>query len=147
MRLDDTDVKILKIMLSNSRLSNRQIALRVGLSTPTILSRIKKMEKEKVIKLYTTILDHEMLGYELTAIIEVMVQKGKLVEVEKQISTLENVCAVYDVTGTTDAIIVAKFKSRDEMSVFVKETLSIPYVERTNTSVVFKTVKEDFRLV
>lgn len=147
MMLDDTDVKILKIVLANARLSYRQIALRLGMSTPSIIARMKKMEEEKIIKSYTSLLDHEKLGYELTAVIEVVVKKGKMLEVEKQISTFENVCAVYDATGTTDAFIVVKFKNRNQLSKFVKETLSMPYVERTNTHVVLKTVKEDFRLI
>jgi hypothetical protein len=42
-------------------------------------------------------------------------------------------------------IVVAKFKNRAELSNFVKKDLALPYVERTNTHVVFITVKEDFR--
>jgi hypothetical protein len=44
-------------------------------------------------------------------------------------------------------IIVAKFKNRKDLSIFVKKDLSMPYVERTNTHIVFITVKEDFRIL
>jgi DNA-binding Lrp family transcriptional regulator len=57
------------------------------------------------------------------------------------------VCGVYDVTGLTDAIVVAKFKKREDLSQFTKHLLTLPFVERTNTHVVLTTVKEDFRLV
>ena len=55
-------------------------------------------------------------------------------------------CAVYDITGSTDTIIIAKFKERDELSKFVKGLADIPNVENTITHVVLNTEKEDFRL-
>jgi DNA-binding Lrp family transcriptional regulator len=66
---------------------------------------------------------------------------------EKEIARLPNVCCVYDITGLTDAIIIAKFKKREELSKFTKRLLSMPFIERANTHVVLTTVKEDFRLL
>lgn len=144
--MDEIDEKILKNLLVDARLSARQLSLKLGMSTVTILSRIKKLEKEKIIKGYATILNHEKLGYDLTAIIEIIAKKDKIIEVENQLSSMENVCAVYDVTGSTDTLIIAKFKSRENLSSFVKNLSSIPNVENTITHVVLNTVKEDFRL-
>ena len=146
-RLDEIDVKILKELLNNARLSNRQIAARVGVSVGTVISRIKRMEDEGIIKGYTTILDHEKLGYELTVVTEVTVSKGKLLETEREIAKNPNVCAVYDVTGEVDVIVIAKFKNRRELSKFTKSLLAMPFVERTNTRVVLTTIKEDFKLL
>jgi DNA-binding Lrp family transcriptional regulator len=75
------------------------------------------------------------------------VAKGKLVETEAEIAKIPNVCGVYDVTGLTDAVIVAKFKSREDLGAFTKRLLNLQYVERTNTHVVLTTVKENFRLI
>lgn len=144
--MDEVDEKILKNLLVDARLSARQLSLKLGMSTVTILSRIKKLEKEKIIKGYATILNHEKLGYDLTAIIEIIAKKDRIIEVENQLSSMENVCAVYDVTGSTDTLIIAKFKSRENLSSFVKNLSSIPNVENTITHVVLNTVKEDFRL-
>jgi len=99
LSLDKTDSKVLKNLLVDARQSSRQLALKLGMSTVTILSRIKKLEKRKIIKGYTTLVDHEKLGYDLTAIIEIIAKKDKMVEVENFLSNIENVCAVYDVTG------------------------------------------------
>ena len=147
IELDETDVKILKLLLSNSRLSFREIARHLNLSVGTVISRIKSMEKERIVKGYAAIVDHEKLGYELTAVIEITVSKGKLLEVEKEVARLKNVCAVYDITGLTDALIIAKFRRRQELSEFVKKILTMPFVERTNTHLVLTAVKEDFRLI
>ena len=125
MNLDDTDEKILKNLMMDARQSARQLALKLGMSTVTVLSRIKKLEKEKIIKGYTAIIDHEKIGYSLTAIIEIIAKNDKIVGVEEEISKFENVCGVYDITGSTDTIVVAKFKERNELSKFVKGLAAI----------------------
>ncbi len=147
MYLDQTDMKILKVLVSDARLSSRKVAEQCGVSVGTVLSHVRKMEEEGIIERYSALLDHEKLGFQLTVVSEITVSKGRLLEMETEIARLSNVCCVYDVTGMIDAIIVAKFKSRDELSKFTKRLLSLPYVERTNTHVVLTTVKEDFRLI
>ena len=144
--MDELDLKILGELLRDGRQSFREIARNLGIATGTVLTRIKNLERQGVIKGYTVILDHEKLGYELTVVVEITVSKGKLLEVDREIAKKPNVCAVYDVTGLTDAIVVAKFKNREELSRFTKSLLSIPHVERTNTHLVLTTIKEDFRL-
>ena len=144
--MDEIDEKILKNLLVDARLSARQLALKLGMSTVTVLSRMRKLEKQKIIRGYTTLLDHEKLGYDLTAIIEIIAKKDKIIQVEEKLSEMENVCAVYDVTGSTDTLVIAKFKGREELSVFVKNLSAIPNVENTITHVVLNTVKEDFRM-
>jgi DNA-binding Lrp family transcriptional regulator len=147
LKLNEIDNKILKALLEDARFSSRQIAKNVGVSVGTVLSRIKKMEDDGLIKGYAVILDHEKLGYELTVVTEIVVAKGRLVETEAEIAKIPNVCGVYDVTGLTDAVIIAKFKSREDLGAFTKRLLTLPYVERTNTHVVLTTVKENLRLL
>jgi len=146
VEIDETDRKILREYLKDARLSYREVARRVRVAVGTVMARTKRLETEGVIKGYTAVLDHEKLGYDLTAVTEITVSKGKLVEMEKEIAKLPVACTVYDVTGITDALIIAKFRSREELSNFTKSLLAMPFVERTNTHIVLTTVKEDFRL-
>ena len=146
MTLDILDKKILKNLTVDARQSARQLALKLEVSTVTVLSRIKKLEKEGIILGYTAIIDHEKIGYSLTAVIEIMAKNDKIVDIDKEISKFEKVCGVYDITGTTDTIIIAKFKERNELSTFVKGLAVIPNVENTITHVVLNTAKENFRL-
>ncbi|MBI2126358.1 MAG: Lrp/AsnC family transcriptional regulator [Thaumarchaeota archaeon] len=146
VEIDETDRKILREYLKDARLSYREVARRVRVAVGTVMARTKRLETEGVIKGYTAVLDHEKLGYDLTAVTEITVSKGKLVEMEKEIAKLPVACTVYDVTGMTDALIIAKFRSREELSNFTKSLLAMPFVERTNTHIVLTTVKEDFRL-
>lgn len=145
--LDDLDRKILHWYLIDARLSFRELAHKLGVSTTTVQSRTTKMEKAGIIRGYTALFDHDKIGFQLTAITEVTVAKGKLIELEKEVAKMSQVLAVYDVTGLTDAMVIAKFKSRDDLSKFTKALLAMPFVERTNTHMVLTTVKEDFRLL
>ena len=144
--LDEIDRKLLKELLINSKRSFREIAKSIGVSPATVINHIQRLESGGVIHDYSVRLDHERLGYELTVVTEIIVSKGKLLETDAEIAKISNVCAVYDITGETDAMVVAKFKSRSDLSDFTKKLLSMPYVERTNTHVVLTTVKEDFRM-
>jgi DNA-binding Lrp family transcriptional regulator len=145
--LDELDRKILNAYLLNGRISYRELGLKLGVSTTTIQSRSMKMEKAGIIRGYSVIIDHEKIGFQLTAITEVSVAKGKLLELEREVAKIPQVLAVYDVTGLTDAIVIAKFKKREDLGKFTKTLLAMPFVERTNTHMVLTTVKEDFRLL
>ena len=147
MENDDLNERILDELLKNSRRSYNQLADQIGISTGTILKRIKDMESKGIIQRYSAILDNKKRGYEITAIVEVSAAKGRLTEMENSIAKLPSICAVYDTTGTADAILIGKFKHTDELSGFIKQLLSLPSVERTSTHLLLNTIKEDFRLL
>ena len=147
MDFDEKDEKILKHLLVDARQSARQLAHKLNVSTVKMISRIKKLEQKKIIEGYTVRLDHGALGYDITGIIEVTTTKGKMVEIEDEIAKIENVCAVYDITGIADILVVGKFKDRKSLSQFVKKVSSIPNVENTVTHLVLNTVKEDYRFI
>jgi len=147
VKIDDRDIKILTHLLTDARQSARQLAHRLGISTVTMISRLKKLEENKVIQGYSARLDHELLGYEITAIIEIKTTAGKMLEIENKIAKQDNVIAVYDITGDADTIVIAKFKDRKSLSVFVKKLFEVPNVENTVTHIVLNTIKEDNRLI
>lgn len=147
MEIDEKDEKILKHLLVDARQSARQLAHKLNISTVTMISRLKKLEEKKIIQGYTIRLNHSVLGYDITGIIEVTTTKGKMVEIEDEIAKIENVCAVYDVTGNADILVIGKFKDRSSLSEFVKKISSIPNVENTITHLVLNTVKEDCRFI
>ncbi|MGY5140820.1 MAG: Lrp/AsnC family transcriptional regulator [Candidatus Nitrosopumilus sp. Bin_571-38] len=147
MSMDDKDIQILKYLLTDARQSARQLSQRLGVSTVTMISRIKKLEEKKIIHGYSVRLNHELLGYDITAIIEIKTTQGKMVEIEHEIAKHDNVIAVYDITGDADTVVIAKFKNRESLSLFVKSLSAIPNVENTITHIVLNTIKEDSRLI
>jgi Lrp/AsnC family transcriptional regulator, regulator for asnA, asnC and gidA len=145
--MDDKDIEILKHLSVDGRQSARQLSHRLGVSTVTVLSRIKKLEQENIIEGYSARLNHELLGYDITAIIEIKTNKGKMLEIEDEIAKYDSTVAVYDITGDADVMIIAKFKTRENLSNFVKKISALPNVENTLTHLVLNTIKEDIRLI
>ena len=133
-------------MLVDGRISLRQMARELRTSTTTVASRVSSLEKAGIIRGYSATVNFEALGYDLTAVIEIVVSKGKLFQMEGEIAKLPGVCAVYDVTGEIDGIVIAKFKRLEDLGRFTKGLLGMPFVERANTHVVLTTVREDFRV-
>ncbi len=144
--IDQLDLKILRNLLADGRISFRELASNLGVSTTTVAARVSRLESAKVIRGHSTLVDFQKLGYELTVVTEILVSKGKLLEMEQEIAKVPGVVAVYDVTGEIDAIVISKCRDREELSRFTKGLLSMHFVERTNSHVVLTTVKEDFRL-
>ena len=104
------------------------------------------MEDAGVIKKYMPVLDPEKCGYDFTAVLHLVISKGKLKEVEDKIKEERNVVAVYDVTGGYDAIVIARFKSSSHLEMFTREIQSIDFVESVSTSIVLNIIKEDMEV-
>jgi len=143
--LDAVDYRILNLLQEDCRLSYNKVAAKIGVSVGTAYNRIKILESKGFLKGYSLFIDSTKLGYSLTAVIFVQVEGGHLPDVEHEIAKANCVAAVYDVTGEFDAIVVAKFKGRNELSTFIKQLAAESFVKRTVTSVSLNTVKEDFR--
>ncbi len=146
MDIDEIDVAIMKEVQEDSKTSYRDIAKKLGLSVGTVHNRVKKMTEMGVIKSFAAVLDPEKLGFDLTAVILMQVDGQHIVDVEKALAKSKSVMAVYDTTGDYDIITIAKFRSREELNGFIKETLKMPNVKRSVTSIVLNVVKEEVRL-
>ncbi len=142
--VDELDMRILRELLRDGRASFRRIAERVGASVSTVASRVESMEREGIIRGYAAMVDPQKLGYEITAIIALRISKN-LLEVQRRIARNPHVYGVYDVTGEADSIVLARFRTREELSRFVKSMLAMEEVERTITHIVLDIVKEDPR--
>ncbi|MBI5393046.1 Lrp/AsnC family transcriptional regulator [Candidatus Woesearchaeota archaeon] len=147
MMIDEIDKKILNVVIGNARLSLREIAKQIGYSVVTVMNRMKRLEKEKIIKEYIAHIDYEKLGYDVNIIIKIRVSKGKLFEVEKKIAIDQHVSAVYDITGDFDSIVIAKFKTRKALDIFLKKIQTYEFVERTETILILNTIKEKYNLL
>lgn len=137
--------EIISELMENCRSSFREIAGKLKRSTTTVSKKIESLKEQGIIKNYTIAVDHEKIGYNVAAIINVIV-RDKLTQMEEQISKKPGVVAVYDVTGEYDVFVIVKVRDTGELSKLVKSLLEHPNIERTNTQVVLNVVKEDFNL-
>ena len=144
--LDELDLRIIGLLQEDSRISFNKIASKLGISVGTAYNRIKSLEEKGILKGYTVIVDPAKIGYGTIAIILIQAEGAHLVDVENEVAKMDNVVAVYDITGDFDIAVIARFKDRFGLNAFVKKILSMPYVRRTVTNVVLNVVKEDFRV-
>jgi len=140
--MDELNLQILRILSEDGRKSYRSISEQLKKSPITIKNHIEEMEEAGIIKNYGVQIDYEEIGYNIIALIELTISKGKMLEIEQDLAKNPNVFAVYDITGEFDALILARFRNKGELSKMIKEIHTSPYVERTNTHFVLNVIKE-----
>ncbi len=146
MNLDATDRTILATLLEDARISQRGLAKRVGVAQGTITNRLRRLEEMGVIKGYTVLLDAESIGWTMTVITGLRIQKGTMIDVQQQIAADPRVFAVYDVTGDYDSMVLARVQGRKDLDDLTKTVFTMEGVQRSITQVVLNTVKEDGRV-
>ena len=144
--LEDIDFEILKILGQDGRETYHSISKRLDKSPVTIKRHVSELEEAGIIKNYGATIDYEKVGFTIVAVIELTTSKGKMIEMEKKVAENPNVFAVYDITGTYDALILARFKDRSELSAMIKDIHKFPEVERTNTHLILNVIKEESSL-
>jgi DNA-binding Lrp family transcriptional regulator len=147
MDLDATDRDLLAALLEDARISQRGLAKRVGVAQGTITNRLRRLEEMGVIKGYTVLLDAESIGWTMTVITGLIIQKGSMIDVQQQIAADPRVFAVYDVTGDYDSMVLARVQGRKDLDDLTKTVFTLEGVQRSFTQVVLNTVKEDGRVV
>ena len=145
-KIDDVDRKIIQLLQEDARKSFNKIADNLGIAVGTAYNRVKNLEDKEVLKGYTIMLDAAKLGYGLTALILIEAEGRYLPDVERELSKLNEVISIYDITGDYDIAVIARFRNRNSLNNFIKSALKMPHVSRTVTNVVLNVVKEDFRV-
>lgn len=140
--LDAQDRRLLKELLADGRASHRELAERTGFSLATVNRRVRQMEADKTIHGYAALVDAERVGWTLTAVIGLRIDKGFVRAVHEKISSDPRIFGVYDITGEWDGLVLVRLRDREDLDDLVKTTLSLPHINRTNTMVVLKTVLE-----
>ncbi len=125
--MDNLDKKIIFELQKNGRLSNFEIAEKVGLSPSPCLRRIKNLEKNKVISGYTAIVDEELFGFPVTAFVSVRLENqtdGTLKKFEEGISSLVEVVDCWLVTGNRDYLLRVVAENLKTYEKFMREELT-----------------------
>ncbi len=140
--LEEIDNEILRELSLDGRKSYRTLAKELEKSPVTIKKHVEDLEEKGIIKNYGIGIGYEKLGYEIIALIELTIAKGEMIRIENEIAIDPHVFGVYDLTGTYDAVILARFKQRGELNALVKRINGIDSVARTNTHLVLNVIKE-----
>ncbi len=138
--LDFTDLQILQTLQQDCKISLARIGEQVGLSAPSVIERIKKLEQVGVIRGYHALLDSRHLGLDVTAFIGVMVDHPRgLADFEERVASLEGVLECHHVTGQHTLLLKVKTESTSTLEQLISRIRGIPGVARTETMVVLST--------
>ncbi len=146
--MDRKDEKILELLRENSKLTTQQISKKTLIPITTVHNRIKKLEKEGIIKKYTLELDNKKLGKTIAAYVHITVDYRLLKETKlsqhdlaKKIKQDDSVEEAAMVTGGTDIVIKVRAKDIDELDEFVTKKLrNIGGIEKTQTMVILNEI-------
>jgi DNA-binding Lrp family transcriptional regulator len=143
MNLDETDLSLLSLLNTDARQSQRQLARKLGVALGTVTNRIKRLEDEGIISGYSAVLNPEKIGWTMTIMAGLRIDKGRMIDVQQRIAADPRVFAVYDVTGDWDSMVLARVKDREDLDNLTKTVFTLDGVARSFTHVVLNTVKED----
>lgn len=137
--LDAIDIKIISLLQENARISIKEIAQQVFLSSPAVSSRIEHLEKDGIITGYHAQVDPILLGYHIRAFIKLDIQPEQKKDFYPYIASIPNVIECNCVTGEYSMLIEVSFKSTMDLDRFVNELQNFG---RTQTQIVFSTPVE-----
>jgi Lrp/AsnC family leucine-responsive transcriptional regulator len=140
MLMDALNWKILKCLQDNARQSNAEIGRVVGISSPAVSERIKKMEDGGIINGYKTIVSPYEVGYQLKAIITIRAFMGKLKPFLVKVKTFKEVLNCYRITGNENIVMEVMLKNQKHLEEFIDQLIS--YGE-TKTQIVLSNVIEN----
>lgn len=149
--MDEFDKRILKLLEQDATLSLKEIGKKVGLYSPSAISkRIEGLKKNGYIKKITASLDFTKLGFNFFTITLVKGNYGSNYKerIAEKLKEIPGIVCVYFLLGDIDFLIYTVSKTKEDYSKILERISSIPEIERSDTRTVLETYKEfDFTSV
>ena len=123
MKLDSINWKILECLQQNARQSNTQIAKHVGISSPAVAERIKKMEDVGIIEGYFAKVSHFETDHQLKAIITLRAFMGRLKPFLQTVTTFDEVVNCYRLTGNENIVMEVVLKNQKHLEAFIDQLI------------------------
>ncbi len=145
--IDDTDRRILEILQDDARISNAEIARRIGMAPSATLERIRKLEDRRLIRGYTARVDPAALGLPLLAFVFVRAEEPVgCTSTGDALAAFPAVQEVHHVAGEDCFLVKVRAAHPEALGQLLREFGGIPTVRSTRTTVVLETMRESSRL-
>lgn len=142
-KIDETDKKILTILQESGRVSNADIARKIGMAPSAVLERVRKLERRGVLKGYEAIVDPKAVGQSLTAFVFVDVIEGVgATGTGAELSRVPGVLEVHYCAGKDSYLIKVRCEDTDGLAQLLGKIGRIESVRDTNSTIVLNTIKE-----
>jgi len=144
-KLDGLDLKILRILQENSKITNLELSKKIGLSPAPTLERVKKLENANIISSYHAVINKQSLGLNVQTFVLVSLAWAKENALEhfiEKIKGIDEVVECFIITGEADVILKIVCKDIPSYEKILFKTLSqIEQIERLKTLMTLSTVK------
>ena len=145
---DATDLEILELLQENCKQPLAAIGQKVGLSPPSVLERIHKLEEAGVVIGYKAVLDARKLGRDITAFIGVATERARdIARIEREVVAIDDVLECHHVTGAWTLMLKVKTVDTETLEDLIERIRSCEGVGRTETMVVLSTHAARSRVV
>lgn len=145
MKIDQIDKKILDILQDDARITNLELAARIGISPPATLERVKRLEKNEIIKKYVALVDPTKVSRGTFALVSVALMIHQIPSIDsftKQINKLDEVLECYHITGSDDFMLKIAVENIEKYEQFILQKLTkIKGVSKVTSNIVLSTVK------
>lgn len=142
-QVDEIDLKIIDELSKNARAAYRKIAGIVGLTDVAVMKRVKRLERNGVIKKYTVIIDPVALGYGKVSFTGINIRPEKLFEVVKALKNKPYVKYLAITTGDHDVLAIVWARDANELDSFHKEIESLDGVTSVYPLILSEKIKDD----
>lgn len=145
--IDKIDAQLLELLQDNGRISQHDLARAVGLSSPAVADRLRKLEDRGIIRQYTAVLDPRRLGLDITGFISVGISGSRhYAEFRRRATELPEVLECHSVTGEGSHLLKIRVENTAVLERLLAEIQAWPGVQWTTTSLVLSTLKETGRV-
>jgi len=144
--VDRIDLGILRLLFKNAKESLKNIGLKVGIFSPSAISRrIKALEDEGIIRKYTIDVDLNKIGYNFITItfVKAKFSPEYYENVVNELKKIKNIISIYFILGDIDFVLVTANKSKEDYESVLRELTKIVDIERTDSRTVLKIYKEN----
>ena len=143
--LDERDRQLLDLVQRDAKLSQAQLARRVGLSAAAVNERLKKLERAGAIRRYTAVVDPRVAGGSIAAFVEVFIEHPRFEPAFIQrVLALDEVQECHHITGEFSLLLKVRVRDMEALQqLLVKELNGLEGVRQTRTVIVLSTLKED----
>jgi Lrp/AsnC family leucine-responsive transcriptional regulator len=144
--LDEKDVQILSLLQGDGRITNADLAKKVNLSPPSVLQRVRALEKAGLIRGYVALLDPDRLGLKITALVMVTLslhQERPIEQFRKQIQDIQEIQECYHVSGDFDFLLKILVRDIRAYEQLIREKITkIKGIQQIKTSFVLGIPKQ-----
>ena len=141
--LDETDQKILRLLIQNARMSYSEIGQQIGISRVAVKMRVQALEKKGIIEEYTTVINPQKISGAISCYFEIETAPDTLMQVAELLKKNDTVTQIYRVTGKSRLHVHAVASSNEEMEKLIYETMDrLPGVEECSCNMIFSRIKD-----